>query len=112
MENEHGYSLVTSTCADKESAKAIAGLLVERRLAACVQIFPIESLYVWQGGVCDDNEVILLIKSKPELFDEIAAVIKENHSYEVPEVVQLPITGGLPEYLRWIDETVAGCEGC
>ena len=97
------YSIVFTTCADKESAKAIAMLLVEKRLAACVQLFPIESIYVWQGKICDDSETALLIKSKTALFEEISAAIKGNHSYEVPEIIQIPITDGHHEYLKWID---------
>jgi periplasmic divalent cation tolerance protein len=87
-------------------AKRIAGLLVEGRLAACAQLIPIESVYLWQGKVCDEGEVMMLIKSKTVLFDKIAAVIRENHSYEVPEIVRFPLTGGLPEYLKWIDDCV------
>lgn len=100
------YSMMISTCADKETAKNIAALLIERRLAACVQLFPIESMYTWQGKICNDNEMAILIKSKTVLFDKITAAIKENHLYEVPEIVQIPITNGLPEYLKWIDNCV------
>ena len=95
------YSIITATYPDKESAKRTAKLLVEQRLAACVQIFPIESVYLWQGEICDECEVMLLVKSRVALFDKIVAVIRENHSYEVPEIAQVPITDGLPEYLKW-----------
>ena len=101
---ENDYSLIITTTACKEAAKKIAGLLVERRLAACAQMFPIESIYFWQGKICEDNEIALFIKSKTVLFDEIKAAIKENHAYEVPQIVQIPITGGLPEYLKWIGD--------
>ena len=96
------YSIVITTAADRESAKSLAKLLVEKQLAACVQMFPIESVYLWQGKVCDGNETALLIKSKTTLFSKILAAIKENHAYEVPEIIQIPITDGLPEYLAWI----------
>lgn len=102
MENE--YSLIISTYPNASSAKAAARLLVEKHLAACVQIFPIESVYSWKGELCDESEAVLLIKSKPALFDDVSALIRENHSYEVPEIVQVPITDGLPEYLKWIDD--------
>ncbi|MCL2838234.1 MAG: divalent-cation tolerance protein CutA [Oscillospiraceae bacterium] len=98
------YSMFITTCADKESAKMIAELLVKNRLAACVQLFPIESVYFWHGKTCEDNEVALFIKSKTKLFDKIAVAIKENHPYEVPEIAQISITDGLPEYLKWIDD--------
>jgi len=104
MNNE--YSLITTTTSDKESAKAIAHLLIEKKLAACAQIFPIESIYTWKGKIYDENEILLFIKSKPELFDKIKTAIKENHKYEVPEIIQIPITNGLPEYLKWIDDSV------
>jgi len=97
------YSIIITTAADKESAKKIAWLLVEKRLAACVQMFPIESIYFWQDKICEENETILIIKSQTALFDEIKTAIKEIHSYEVPEIIQIPITNGLPEYLKWIE---------
>ena len=102
MKNE--YSIIIATTADKESAKKIARLLVEKHLAACGQMFPIESLYFWKDKICEESETMLFIKSRTELFDEIKAVIKENHAYEVPEIVQIPITDGLPEYLKWITD--------
>ena len=104
MKTDH--SIIITTCADKESAKAMARLLVEKRLAACVQMMPIESIYMWRGELCDDSETALLIKSKTALFDEIALAIQEAHAYELPEIIQVPITSGLPEYLKWIDDCV------
>jgi periplasmic divalent cation tolerance protein len=98
------YSLIISTYPDKASAKVVAKLLVEKRLAACAQLFPIESIYSWKGEICEEGEVMLFIKSKTALFAEIAKEIKEKHSYEVPEIVQIPLTDGLPEYLRWIGD--------
>ena len=98
------YSMIISTCADKETAKAIAKVLVETRLAACVQMFPIQSVYLWKDKICDEGEIMLFIKSKASLFDKISAVIKENHTYEVPEIILVPIKNGLPEYLNWIDD--------
>jgi len=100
--------MAISTCADTATAKEIANALVGGRLAACVQMMPIESIYAWQGKVCDEGEIALLIKTKVGLFDKIVAAIKGIHPYEVPEIIQLPITGGSPEYLRWIDGCVEG----
>ena len=102
MKNE--YILIISTFADKGSAKKIAKQLVEQRLAACVQMLPIESVYLWKDEICDECEMLLLIKSKAALFDKITVAIKESHSYEVPEIIQIPITDGLPEYLKWIND--------
>jgi len=98
--------MVISTCGNKESAKQIAKSLIDAKLAACVQMLPVASMYVWQDKVCEDDETALLIKTKTALFDKIVSVIKENHSYEVPEIIQLPVTDGLPEYLSWIDKMV------
>ena len=109
MDNK--YSIIISTCPDKDMAKNIAKLLVEQRLAACVQMFPINSVYIWQDKICDEGEIMLFIKSKAALFDKISAVIKTNHSYEVPEIVQIPITDGLPEYLKWIEEGSVNGDG-
>ena len=98
------YMLVTTACPDKASAKELARLLVEERLAACVQLMPIESVYSWKGEIHDENEVLLLIKTKSVLYERLQSLIWRNHSYEVPEIIQLPITGGLQAYMKWIDE--------
>ena len=101
------YSMIISTFPDIEAARQVAKMLVEMKLAACVQMLPIQSIYTWQGTVCEDDEVALLIKTKTALFDKVAAAIKDNHAYEVPEIIQLTITAGLLDYLHWIDESVA-----
>ena len=98
------YSIIIATAANKESAKEIAKLLVEKRLAACVQMFPIESIYLWKENICQDSEITLFIKSKTEMFEKIKTAILEKHTYEVPEIIQIPITNGLPEYLKWIND--------
>jgi len=102
------YSIITTSCPNKEQAREIAKLLVERRLAACAQLFPIESIYLWKDNVCEENEIVLFIKLRTELFDKITETIKEFHTYQVPEIVQTPIVGGLADYLKWIDDCV--CE--
>ena len=98
------FSIVTATFPGKDLAKKTARFLVEKRLAACAQIFPIESVYLWKGSICDESEVMLIAKSRTALFREVSAAIKEHHVYEVPEIVQIPITDGLPEYLQWIGD--------
>ena len=99
------FSIIISTFGDKTAAKEAARLLIEKQLAACVQILPIESVYSWKGEICEDAEFLLFIKSKTALYEKVAALIKENHSYEVPEIVQIPITDGLPEYLSWLSSS-------
>jgi periplasmic divalent cation tolerance protein len=99
-----GYCIVLTTTATREEADKIAALLLENRLAACVQISPVTSVYRWKGNVERENELRLVIKTTDELYDKVEKLIKENHSYEVPQIVKTPITGGLPEYLDWIAE--------
>ena len=98
------YSIIISTLPQKDMAKQIAKVLVEQRLAACVQMFPIESVYLWKDEICEDGEILLFIKSRTDLFDKIVSTIREVHPYDVPEIVQTPISNGLPEYLKWIGE--------
>jgi len=107
----HKYLLISITTNSSEEAERIAEALVQERLAACVNIVPaITSIYRWQGEVHRDSEVLLIAKSRPELFDPLAARVKELHSYEVPEIIALPIVAGSRAYLSWIDESVRGEE--
>jgi len=106
MEHKNYYGMVISTCESKETAQAIARALIESKLAACVQMLPVESMYTWQGKVCEGSETALFIKTKTALFDKAAAAIREIHPYEVPEIIQIPLTDGLPAYLKWIDDCV------
>jgi periplasmic divalent cation tolerance protein len=113
MENckmpDQEYFLVSITTNSSEEAERIAEALVQERLAACVNIVPaITSIYRWQGEVHRDSEVLLIAKSRPESFESLAARVKELHSYEVPEIIALPITAGSKAYLKWIDESVQG----
>ena len=99
------YAVITTTFPGMEPARRVARLLVERRLAACAQLLPIESVYAWRGEIHEEAEVKLLVKSKAALAGQVMAAIRENHPYEVPEIVHIPIAGGSPEYLKWIGET-------
>jgi len=97
--------IVLTTAASQEEAKKIAHALVERRLAACVNIVPqIESIYRWQQKIETATEWLLLIKTQAESFERIRAAIKELHSYELPECVMLEVAAGSSEYLNWIAE--------
>ena len=99
--------LALSMCASAEEAATIARALVERRVAACVNIIPgIKSVYRWKGAVEEEPEWLLLIKTTRDLFDRLRTEIRGLHSYEVPELIALPIADGLPEYLKWIDDSV------
>ena len=87
----------------RDAAAAIAKLLVEEKLAACVQLLPIESFYRWEGNIQNAAEVLLLIKTRTALFDAATARIKAAHPYALPEIVGLPFTTGLKGYFGWID---------
>lgn len=103
----HDHLLVSITTNTLEEAEKIAQALVEERLAACVNIAPaIISIYRWQGEIHIDSEVLLIAKSRSELFDSLAARVKDLHSYEVPEIIALPIVAGSKSYLKWIEESV------
>eukprot|EP00897_Mesotaenium_endlicherianum_P006844 jgi/Mesen1/6188/ME000032S05477 len=89
------------------SAK-LASSIVESKLAACVTQIPgVESTYRWEGKVTTDAEVMLMIKTRRGLLDELSAHVRANHPYEVPEVIGLPIVGGNAKYLEWITESTA-----
>ncbi len=99
--------LVLSTVASNEEARVIAGALVEKGLAACVNIVgPIQSIYRWKGAVEDSQEYLLLIKTTQAVFPRLRDELKQMHSYEVPECVAINIEDGLPAYLEWIGESV------
>ncbi len=101
------YILVFVTAGSADEGGRIGRALVEEGLAACANIIPgIRSIYRWKGEVCDDEEVLIMIKSKATLFERLKKRVKELHSYEVPEIIAFPITLGSPDYLRWIDEVV------
>ena len=103
------YCCVLSTVPNIKKARQLAGLLVSKRLAACIQILPgLESHYRWKGKKETSKEVLLLIKTRASLYKKLEAAILKNHPYEVPEIVCLPITKGSKAYLRWISkETIA-----
>jgi periplasmic divalent cation tolerance protein len=95
--------IVLTTAGSQEEAGKIAHALVERRLAACVNIVPqIESIYRWQGKVETAHEWLLLIKTQAALFERVRDAVKELHSYDLPECVMLDVTAGSQEYLDWI----------
>ncbi len=101
------YIVVLITVPDGDTAQNIANRLVEEKLAACVNIVKdINSIYYWKGNIENDEEHLLIVKTKIELFDRLTDLIKSIHPYTVPEIIALPIISGSESYLRWIDETV------
>ena len=104
MAETSGYSMVLTTCPNREEAGNLASLLVRGHLAACVQIIDITSYYTWKGEVNTDSEQLLIIKALSDAYEKIENLIREHHSYEVPEIVQIPIDRGFGPYLDWIGE--------
>jgi len=95
--------IVLSTAGSEEEARKIACELVERGLAACVNIVPqIESVYRWQGKIESSRESLLLIKTTVDQFERVRDAISELHSYDLPECIAVAIEDGSPEYLRWL----------
>ncbi len=100
--------LVLSTCGTAEEAERLGRQLIEKRLAACVNVIPgAKSIYRWQGEIEDAPETLLLIKSRRSLFDAVRMELEKSHSYEVPEVVALAIVEGSLGYLSWLEKELA-----
>ena len=95
--------VVLSACGSAEEAASIARALIERRLAACVNIVPgVRSIYRWKGAVEEAEEWLLAIKSSRALFERLEAELRRMHSYETPEIVALPVVAGSAGYLEWL----------
>lgn len=95
--------LVFTNLPDRASAERLADLLVERRLAACVNILaPCRSVYRWKDAVQHDEEHPMLIKTTAERYGALEQAVRESHPYELPELIAVPIEGGLPAYLDWV----------
>jgi periplasmic divalent cation tolerance protein len=100
-----GYIIVFVTAASEEEAALIGKALVGERLAACVNIIPsIRSIYRWQSRIEDSQEVLLIIKTKSILFENLKKRVKELHSYSVPEIIALPLVDGDEQYLNWLSQ--------
>jgi periplasmic divalent cation tolerance protein len=100
--------VVLVTAGSAEEGRRIGRSLVEQQLAACVNITgPIRSLYRWKGRVADDQEVLLVIKTSRLLFDRVRREVEKLHSYQVPEILCLPVIDGAPNYLNWLAESIA-----
>jgi periplasmic divalent cation tolerance protein len=97
------HIVVFITTGTAEEAQRLAHLLVSERKAACVNIVPkVDSKFLWQGEIESASEALLIIKTKSSLLDELMGLVKENHSYGVPEIIALPIMSGNRDYLNWI----------
>lgn len=94
------------TCKNKKEAKKIGSFLVQKRLAGCCNIFPIESIYWWKGKIVKDKEVVLIVKTLRKNFQKVEKEVKKLHSYTTPCVLEIPIKRGNFEYLKWLKEEI------
>ena len=105
------YITVLVTASRREEAEKIARKLLDERVAACINIVEgVRSLFWWQGKIDEASEVLMIIKTRLDLFEKVIEYVKMLHSYTVPEIVALPIIAGNAEYLKWIDEVVKSDE--
>ncbi|MGB5792315.1 divalent-cation tolerance protein CutA [Poseidonibacter sp.] len=96
--------IIQTTCSSKIEAKNIAKVLIDTKLAACIQLSDIESFYSWNDEFCSDVETLLCIKTRKENFEKVKSKIKELHSYDVPEIIQIDITNSSKKYLKFIGD--------
>ena len=103
------FAIILTTASGEEEGRSIANTLVEKRLAACVNIIPkISSVYRWEGQIQSETEVLLLIKTTKDLEAEVYREVQAVHSYDTPELITLPITNGSEPYLDWLNASVRG----
>ncbi len=101
------HIMAMTTTGDEESAVVLARALLERRIVACVNIVPrVRSLYRWKGTIEDDAECVLLMKTRADRYHALASALDELHTYDVPELIVLPIEQGSAAYLGWIDDSI------
>ncbi len=102
--------VVLVTCPSRAAARRIARTLVEQRLAACVNIVsaPVHSIYRWQGKIEQARELLLIIKTVRSRWKAVLQEVRSLHSYQVPEILALPVGDGLPAYLRWVQQSCRG----
>jgi periplasmic divalent cation tolerance protein len=104
--NQGEFALVLVTTGSQEEAERMARALVDSSLAACVNVVPgLRSIYRWEGKIWDEGEFLLFIKTRMALFRQVEGTIKEIHSYELPEIIAIPIIQGSETYLNWLRES-------
>lgn len=109
--NKKDCIVVLVTTSSKEEAEKIASALLEERLIACANILPaISSIFKWEGKICREQEVMLIIKTLNNRLEEVTNQIKKLHSYQVPEIISLPVINGNKDYLDWVREST-GADG-
>ncbi len=104
---EFAYTVLFITTVNNEEAQRISSMLLNQKKAACVNIVPrVDSLFWWQGKLDSAQESLLIVKTKTSLLNEIITLVREIHSYDIPEIIALPIVGGNQDYLDWIGKEV------
>ncbi|MBI4174541.1 MAG: divalent-cation tolerance protein CutA [Candidatus Aenigmarchaeota archaeon] len=98
------YSVVLCT-SKRNEAKKMAITLVKERLAACVNVFPVSSVYRWKGKIVKDSETLMVIKAKSSLFGKLSERIKSLHSYSIPEILEIKVSRGNKKYLDWLSDS-------
>ena len=103
------YIVIFVTCASKKEASKIANALLNKRIIACANIIgDVKSIFLWRGKVRNTVEILLIIKTTEKNFKKVQKIVRKLHSYEVPEIIGIPITSGDKDYLKWIDESTWG----
>jgi periplasmic divalent cation tolerance protein len=104
--------VVLNTCGSVEEAEVLARRLIDQRLAACVSVVaPVKSFYRWKGEITDSAEWLLIIKTSRPLFSQLKSLLESSHTYEVPEVIAMPIVEGSANYLAWLDSELPAESG-
>ena len=104
------FGVVLTTLPDEAGAEALARQIVDAGLGACAQLQPIRSVYRWKGETCAEPEWRLVIKTRADRYPALEAFIRARHPYTLPQIVMLPITAGVPDYLQWVADGSAGAE--
>ena len=103
------HVVVLVSASDEEEARQIAREILKERLAACVSIIPkIDSLFWWEGHIEESEEVLMIIKSRKDVLEKLISRIEELHSYQIPEIIAIPIQDGSKEYLGWLNSVISG----
>lgn len=98
------FCIVSTTITTIEEARELSSKILSEKLASCIQFTNIESLYWWNDEISNDNEIRIIIKTKDSLFEELKNFIIHNHTYQIPEIIKIPILDGYSQYLEWIEK--------
>ncbi len=104
------YCIVITTAPEDSVAESLVEGILSERLAACIHLHDIRSRYVWEGKLSRDEEIVLWIKTQESQYDRLEAYIQEHHPYDLPEILKVPVTDGLPGYLDWLGESTGGSD--